>query len=401
MNQDVAANAPVQEQLVQMAKHNLAHSSAGTIDQTESILKIPARNYYDEAHWDAEVKAIFRRLPLMMALSVELKDSGDYKTMTVADVPVLLTRDKSGQAQAYLNSCSHRGAQIMTQPNGNARQFSCPYHAWTYNLSGDLIAVYGEREFGDVDRACNALVKLPTFERAGLIWVTLDPKSDLPIDDFLSGYDALLAQFGFADWHLFDSRTIAGPNWKIAYDGYLDLYHLPILHKDTFGPDMPSKALYTAWGPHQRASSPDPSLTKLVDLPEEHWDSASLLNGVWTIFPHVSIASFDAGGRGVMISQLFPGANVGESFTTQFYLMENPPKDSATEAEANKQFAMLEMVVRDEDYATGLRQQQALASGIREHVMFGRNEGGGQRFHGWLDKLLSTDDADVAGLFKT
>ena len=114
MNQDVSANASVQDQLVQMAKHNLAHATAGTIDQTESILKIPARNYYDEAHWNAEVQAVFRRLPLMMALSVELKDSGDYKTMTVADVPVLLTRDKSGQAQAYLNSCSQRGAQIMT-----------------------------------------------------------------------------------------------------------------------------------------------------------------------------------------------------------------------------------------------------------------------------------------------
>lgn len=400
MTQTASQDTSAKAQLVKMAKENLAHSNAGTIDQTDSILKIPAANYYDEAHWDAEIQAVFRRLPLMLGLSVELQNSGDYKTMTVAEVPVLLTRDKSGQAQAYLNSCSHRGAQIMTEPNGNARQFSCPYHAWTYNLSGELIAVYGERDFGDVDRSCNALVKLPTFERAGLIWVTLDPKSELAIDNFLSGYDALLSQFGFHDWHLFDSRTIKGPNWKIAYDGYLDLYHLPILHKDTFGPDMPSRALYTAWGPHQRASSPDPGLAELVDLPEENWDAASLLNGVWTIFPHVSIASFDAGGRGVMISQLFPGANVGESYTTQFYLMEKPPKDAATVEEANKQFAMLEMVVRDEDYATGLRQQQALASGMKEHVMFGRNEGGGQRFHAWLDKLLETSDAKVAQLFK-
>lgn len=400
MNQDVSA-ASAQAQLIKMAKRNLVHVDAGTIEQTDTILKIPAANYYDEAHWEAEMKAVFRRLPLMMALSVELQNSGDYKTMTVAGVPILLTRNKSGEAQAYLNSCSHRGAQIMTEPNGNARQFSCPYHAWTYNLSGELIAVYGEREFGDVDRSCNSLVKLPTFERAGLVWVTLDPDSQLPIESFLSGYDALLAQFGFSDWHLFDTRTIKGPNWKIAYDGYLDLYHLPILHKDTFGPDMPSKALYTAWGPHQRASSPDPSLTKLVDLPEEQWDSQSLLNGVWTIFPHVSIASFDAGGRGVMISQLFPGTDVSESYTTQFYLMEKPPKDAATEAEAHKQFAMLEMVVRDEDYATGLRQQQALASGMKEHVMFGRNEGGGQLFHAWLDKLLATSDDSVPDLFQS
>ena len=114
MSQDVSATASAQEQLVSMAKHSLAHSDAGTIDQTESIVKIPAANYYDEAHWNAEVQAVFRRLPLMLALSVELQKSGDYKTMTVADVPVLLTRNKEGQAQAYLNSCSHRGAQILS-----------------------------------------------------------------------------------------------------------------------------------------------------------------------------------------------------------------------------------------------------------------------------------------------
>ena len=71
----------------------------------------------------------------------------------------------------------------------------------------------------------------------------------------------------------------------------------------------------------------------------------------------------------------------------------------AARVAAEKQFDMLEYVVREEDYATGLRQQRALMSGAKAFVMFGRNEGGGQRFHGWVDRLIATADADLPQLF--
>lgn len=122
------------------------------------------------------------------------------------------------------------------------------------------------------------------------------------------------------------------------------------------------------------------------------------MNGVWTIFPHVSIASFYGGGHSIMLSQLFPGEHPGESFTTQYYLMEHPPTAEQT-AEANEQFKLLEYVVEVEDYGTGLRQQKALQAGGRDHVLFGRNEGGGHRFHRWVDRLLATDDKDLNALF--
>jgi hypothetical protein len=123
-----------------------------------------------------------------------------------------------------------------------------------------------------------------------------------------------------------------------------------------------------------------------------------LLGGVWTIFPHVSIASFDAGGRGVLVSQLFPGERVGESVTVQSYLLEAEPEE-AQRAAAEKMFELLGYVVREEDYATGLRQQRALATGARHDVLFGRNEGGGQRFHRWVERLLATDDDSLPRAF--
>jgi nitrite reductase/ring-hydroxylating ferredoxin subunit len=302
-----------------------------------------------------------------------------------------------GKVNAFLNMCRHRGATIMPEGCGNSHRFTCPYHAWTYDLDGELKGIFNGKEFGDIDKAANSLHRLPVLERSGLIWAILDPDSSLSIETFLCGYDELLGNFDFANWHFFSSRIVAGPNWKIAYDGYLDFYHLPILHKDTFGSDFPSRAIYYGWGPHQRVSSPNPLFT---EQPEAEWSKSSLLDGVWTIFPHISIASFDAGGRGVLLSQLFPGETPGESITVQMYLMEKEPADEAAAKAAHEQFDFLKHVVEVEDYATGLRQQKALMTGAQKEVMFGRNEGGGQNFHGWVDRILHTEDADLPGLFK-
>jgi len=125
-----------------------------------------------------------------------------------------------------------------------------------------------------------------------------------------------------------------------------------------------------------------------------------LVQGVWTIFPHISIASFYGGGlRGAMISQLFPGDKVGESYTTQFYVMEKKPSDEVAIKAAHEQFDFLEIVVRDEDYKTGKRQHEALQSGLMKDVLFGRNERGGQVFHTWAAKLLEATDDELVEMF--
>jgi carnitine monooxygenase subunit len=381
--------------LVQAAKNAAA---ADRIPQTADVMRVPASIYTDPARFEQEVAMIFRRLPLVVTASAELKNNGDYKAITLAGVPILAVRGDDGQMRVFLNACSHRGANVAVPGCGQAKRITCPYHGWTFSRQGELLAIARHEDFGEIDKSAHGLIALPTLERAGLIWAILDSQSTLSIDAYLSGYDRALSHFGFHDWHLFAQRNIPGPNWKIAYDGYLDLYHLPVLHKNTFGPQMPNRALYQAWGPHQRVQSPADHLIGEDAPAEAAWDASVLMAGVWTVFPHVSIASFDAGGRGVMISLLTPGGHVGESITTQLYLMEKEPSEEQAKV-ATEQFAMLEFVVAKEDYDTGLRQQAALASGARPWVLFGRNEGGAQTFHGWVERLLNTPDAALARLF--
>ncbi len=387
------------EQLIQIARENIAHAKAGTIDIADEVREIPAANYFDPDRFDAEVDKVFKRMPLVLAPTAQLPNDGDYKSMTVVGLPILLTRGADGVVRGFINSCTHRGTNVVLEGTGNAKRFTCGYHGWTFDREGNLRAVASNDEFGDIDKSCYGLTPLRVFERAGLIWGILDPDSTLDFDAFMAGYDELLETFGFENWHLFQTRTVRGPNWKIAYDGYLDFYHLPVLHRETFGPEMSNQALYHAWGPHQRVTSPSRHMIPLEDIPEENWDDDTLLMGVWTIFPHISIAGFPGGGRSVMLSQLVPGETPGESFTTQYYLMENEPNEQQA-MEADEQFKLLKYVVETEDYGMGLRQQKALESGARKTVLFGRNEGGGQNFHGWVDRILDTKDEDLTALFQ-
>jgi len=389
----------LQERLVEIAKRNLANHREGTVDQADGIFTVPATNYFDTERWQAEMDLVFKRLPLVMGFSAELPTPGSYKALDAAGVPVLLSRDADGTLGAFVNMCSHRGAVIVENGTGEARRFTCPYHAWNYDSSGALVGIMDRDDFGDVDPSCNGLTRLPVAERAGIIWATLGGEEAIDIDTYLQGYDELLAVLELDRCHPVGTNVIEGPNWKVAYDGYLDIYHLPILHKNTFGPDFPNKATYDSWGPHQMVTSPSDRAAAYEDLPTEEWPTRALVGGVITIFPHISIATFDAGGTIYMVSQLFPGADPNTSVTIQNFLTKDEPTEDRMEA-IKTQMQFLEHVVRDEDYFTGNRIQKAARTGAKDVFMFGRNEGGGQRFHTFVDRLLETEDADLPALFK-
>lgn len=388
------------EKLVAMAERTIAHNKAGTVHLTESVTTIPASNYFDPERWQREVDMIFKRVPLLLAMTAEIKEVNTYKAIDVVGMPVLISRGADGIARAFVNMCSHRGAQLVDPGVGTARRFACPYHNWTYNQEGDLVGIFKQEDFGQLDTSCLGLTQLPIAERAGLIWVTLSPDSKLDFDAFFAGYDEMLEFCDFASMNHFGTRILAGPNWKISFDGYVDFYHLPILHKNTFGPDMSPDALFHRVGPHQRVTGPRGNWAKLEGRPTSEWPESVLTGGVWSVFPHGSIAGFEIEGHKIyQVARVFPGATADESVTYLDFISTAPKTDEFIAA-ANKQIAFLENVVRDEDYATGLKIQRTVKTGAKKVLHFGRNEGGAQYVHGWLDALLVTTDEDLNELFR-
>ena len=397
------------ELLIPIARDVIKHAKAGTMKQASEVMRLPATHYTDSSRFQIEVEKLIKRVPIILGPSCEISKAGDFKTLSIAGISLIVSRDVDGTAHAMINACSHRGACLTKEENGNRKRFTCPYHGWSFSNVGDLIGVSAEKDFGSINKNDYGLISLPVYESAGLIWAILNPNSKVDIPTFLSGYDKVLDSFAFSEWVYVSKRRFSGPNWKIAYDGYLEYYHVPVLHRDTFGTDATNQGLYYAWGPHQHIKSPATEkghvatetlgyMTNLIDKPEDEWDTETLTYGVWTVFPTTSIASFDAGGRGVMISQILPGESVEESITTQYYIMEKPPVDPEA---AEEQFDFFQKVVMQEDYAMGSSAQPALKEGGLDHILFGRNEQGNQHFHQWIDKVLNSDnDNDLNSLFK-
>lgn len=377
----------------------LQHTAQGTFPLAPEVMTRNADHYTNPERFAAEKRRIFQRVPLVLAASCEIPGAGDYKTLEVAGIPVLLVRDRQGKAHALLNACTHRGAAVASGC-GTAARFTCPYHGWTFAQDGALLGVASSADFGAVDRAMLAMKRFPVAERAGLIWAILDPDSPHDPAALLGGIDDLIAPFGLEGWTLVESRQLHGPNWKLAFDAHLEFYHVPMLHRATFGPERSNRAFYFAQGPHQRVIAPQgrpgeaapDDLYALGRLPAPGEPIDPLLMGEWILFPGTSINTFYIVGiRCVLVSIVVPGAEVGTSTTTQTFLAETVPHDAARSA-MHEMTAFLAHVVGDEDLPTSAFQQQVMATGLLPEVQFGRNEGGLQHFHAWLDRVIAADD---------
>ena len=208
---------------------------------TTHLADAPWRNdvsvYTDATHLAREQAILFRQHPLLMGFASEWPGPGAFRTDDFAGVPILVARARDGKLRAFLNVCRHRGAKVA-QGCGKARVFSCPYHAWTYDLSGKVIGIPDERCFPGVRAERGSLTELPLCEKHGLVWViptpTADASAGFDIDPWLGGLGPELASFGFGGWSFYDKRVIPeSMNWKILVDTFHEGYHIGFLHKES------------------------------------------------------------------------------------------------------------------------------------------------------------------------
>ena len=359
--------------------------------QSDKITTVPSASYTDPDVWAREMDLIFKRVPLMLALTAELPNAGDYKAMTALGLPVLITRGNDGIARAMLNVCAHRGAPVAVEGHGRSARFTCTYHGWTFANDGRLLAVTDREKFGELDKATRGLTVLPCVERAGMIFVVLTPDAPLDVDQF---YGSMLDDFEAADlahWTFLGSRVIEGANWKIAFDGYLEGYHFATLHPKTIHPRTPSNVThYEACGPHLRIGFPQVSIRALRDVPREQWDSRENqgFDYVRILFPNVS--AFLA-PEIAQIAQLFPGPTPDQNRTVLLYARREPPRDDADREALDQMINFLRDVTYQEDYVLGLKIQQGLESGAHESIVFGKNERGNQYFHEYVEWYMRND----------
>lgn len=221
--------------------------------------------YSDPAIYEREQACIFGGASWSyVGLSAELPRPGDFKRSCIGDKPVVVTRDRAGQPHVLVNRCAHRGVQFCQTNFGNAPEFMCPYHQWTYDLQGNLIGVpfrRGLRKQGgmpaDFRLEDHALQQLTVAERHGVIFASF-AEQPLPFEEYLG--PSMLFYFD----RVFDGRPLRvlgymrqliRSNWKLMFENIKDPYHASLLHVFlvTFGlfrADQPSEVKMDATGRH-------------------------------------------------------------------------------------------------------------------------------------------------------
>ncbi len=385
------------EEAVNMMRRLVAHTKDKTTDQADAVWEEPVDNYLDEELFQAEINLIFKRIPLPLAVSCELPAKNSYKAIEVVGVPVVITRDATGAVHAMLNVCRHRGALICEAGTGTSRTLTCPYHAWTYGMDGELRGLYGESTFGDFDRSERNLVALPCVETAGVIFVCLTPGLEIDIDSWLGDFKEVLESLKLDECELFSSRMMPGPNWKVAIEGYLEGYHFASLHANTvFKTNLSNTAIFDAFGPHERVAFALRNILNHLEDPEETWDpTANVGSIIWT-FPGMSIA----GGWRERMSVGFPlpTTNRNESITEQRILVRKPIANSEEQHELEIMRDWFYDVTYNEDYITGYGVQKGVAVTPGRTQLFGRNEPGVQHVHKTINRLMTENHEEGSPL---
>ena len=374
----------------ELAARALKHFNEGTTDQAPSQMQIPVTAYTDEAQFQAERQAVFFESPIAVALSLEIPKPGDFLTQTIMGKPLLLTRDKEGALHCFLNVCRHRGAKVCAAEKGHQTRFSCPYHAWTYSNKGELIGVYGEDSFGEVDRASMRLVELPCDERSGVIFACLTPGEPLDLDNWLGEFAEKLAHQNLEHWHLYTERFLSGAGWKATLDGYLEVYHHDSVHGKTVGPYTVGNLLvHDTWGAHQRMVIARKDITELNKTAPENWEAPeSYIRVVHSVFPNLSISAI-LGGQ-CLIGFVYPGETSTTTVTRQLILSAEAPATDEEKATIESFSQMTLQAVRDEDYALVATVQGALHAGANDSFLIGKNEPAVQHYHRSIASICGT-----------
>lgn len=378
--------------LQNVAETLLNYAKTGTTYKTDKITTVPYSAYTDPEVWQKEVDTVFKKLPLCLATTAELREPNSYKAMEALGLPVLITRGKDGKVRAFLNVCAHRGAPVADKGCGVKSRFTCKYHGWTYANNGSLMGVAAQKTFGEIDKKSRGLRELPCEEKAGLIFVILTPDTPMNLSEFMSGMLDDLEKANFKDWTYLGRREIEGANWKIAFDGYLEGYHFAQLHPETIHPRTISNLThYEAFGPHMRIGFAQTEIVdKLEAEPREKWGEMENtgFDFVRIIFPNVSIF---LAPEITQIAQLFPGETPDKNRTVLNFFRNEGPKDQEDKDGLEGMMDFLKTVVLEEDYMIGDLIQQGLDSGAHDSIILGQNERGNQYFHECLAWYIADD----------
>jgi phenylpropionate dioxygenase-like ring-hydroxylating dioxygenase large terminal subunit len=363
-----------------------------TRDDAPGLSHAPVHEYFDPMRYDREVGLLFRRFPVVVAFSGQLRKPGDFVTHNDTGQPILVVRGTDGVLRAFLNVCRHRSASVETKACGaGKRAFVCPYHGWSYDLTGRLLGITDGAAFGEVDREHYGLRHLAVAEKYGLIWVVptaLDAGQDatLDIDAYLGQLRPDLASWDMTSWEVQSSVPIRSRmNWKLVVDTFLEQYHFRYAHGGSvYALFLDNIAVFDRMGRHMRAIAAKRSLTEAETQSREAWRILDHAVVLYQLFPNTVLIY---GKDHCSVFATFP-VSAEESVLHLSMLVAPQDKTAKPDDYWNGTFGMLQKAL-GEDFAIAEGVQRNFHAGANSRQTFGKFEKALGWYHGEIDTALA------------
>lgn len=207
---------------------------------TSEAPSLPPMTYGSEEVFAIEAKNIFEKEWVCLGRVDEIENPGDYFTTELVGEPLLVVRGDDGETNVLSNVCRHKWAAVA-EGKGNARVFTCPYHAWTYNRSGQLIGAPHMEHTKGFDKKNCRLSKLRSEVWQGFIFATLN--DDIAsVAERLEDLTPIIANHDMGAMRKFTGEDeVWNTNWKLLVENFTEAYHTFQTHRDSLEKAVPSE----------------------------------------------------------------------------------------------------------------------------------------------------------------
>ncbi len=257
----------------------------------EKASALPPEIYHDPEVHALELDRIFRRDWLCAGRAESIPKKGDYFTYRIVDQPIIVMRGSDGEVHAWSNICRHRMMRLL-DGEGSCRRIVCPYHAWTYDIDGQLVAVKHMERTEGFDKKHIRLHPVRSEVWNGWVYVTLNDEAQ-SVADLLAPLDEIAADYRMGDYvEVVRQDHVWNTNWKLLTENFMEGYHLPVTHRMTVGAYFPAEETEFSEGPpHDTFSYQLFQKTTEAPIGTAHPDN-KVLKGRWrttsimpTVFP--------------------------------------------------------------------------------------------------------------------
>jgi choline monooxygenase len=343
---------------------------------------LPAKCYTADEFFKLEVAHIFMRSWNCVGHASRIPAAGDCYSFDIAGIPLIVARGTDKVIRAFANSCRHRGTKLV-EGKKNCRRIVCPYHSWSYDLSGNLVAAPSSMERTvDFNVAKYALKQVRLEEWNGFLFVQCDPDAASFLD-YVGDLTALLEPYHLGDLvQTWSKSYTVSCNWKNYLENARDQLHVSTVHRETFERTVPvskfNRELLSSNGAYSVAYIKSPRTSALL-AGDDGFPNRPRLTGRYAEGTHTSV--------------IYPGLYIGATLDCGYSLMIIPIDVAHTRIEisvmfepehlkrpdfetVSQRYHKTFMAISDEDNAINEAQFKGLNSPLAEPGPFSWREEG-------------------------